>query len=386
MKIAVVTSYFPTREQPQRGHSAYQTLRAMCGVDIEVFCPLTIYPSWCEPRNFPYGRTDLTYSPPDMRACYVEYPGLPIVSRPFNGFTAARRLLPHVQRFNPDLILNYSVYPEGYAAVSLGRHLGVPVVLGAIGSDINRIPDPISGWLTRKTLRSAARVVTVSRHLSRQAIRLGAHQDRTRVVWNGCDSSIFRLSDRESARAKLGIDLDAALIVFTGWISPSKGLADLLDAVIQLAPTHRTLRLVCLGSGSYRDELERKAQSAGVEQQVRFPGPSSPSEVARWLAAASVFCLPSHAEGLPNAVIEALACGRPVVATRVGGIPELIDAGSGLLVPPRNSEALAAALGEALARSWDEFAISSRFTRSWSQVARETLDICTEALSTSHGR
>jgi glycosyltransferase involved in cell wall biosynthesis len=284
--------------------------------------------------------------------------------------------------FKPDVILNYYVYPEGYAAVSAGRRLGVPVVLGAIGSDLNRIPDPVSGWLTRKTLRQASFVLTVSRHLREQAIRLGASPDRTRAVWNGCDTSVFHLSDRRAARAELGLDPECTLIVFTGWISPTKGLGELLDAVICLTPTHGKLLLACLGEGNYRSELEQRAQAAGLQSQVRFPGHCNPSQVARWIAASNVFCLPSYAEGLPNALIEALAGGRPVVASQVGGIPELVDSGSGILVPPRNPEALADALRQALAHPWDELAISNKFRRGWDQVALETEQILIEAIET----
>ena len=385
MRLAVVTSYFPIREQPHRGHSAYQTLRAMRGMDIEVFCPLTVYPSWFQPRNFPYLRADPDYSPPDLRAHYLEYPGLPVLSRPFNGFTCARHLVPHLRKFQPDVILNYYVYPEGYAAVSAGRNLGVPVVVGAIGSDLNRIPDTASRWLTRMTLRRASFVLTVSRHLREQAIRLGAVRDRVRAVLNGCDTSIFHLADRRAARAELGLDPGCALIVFVGWISPTKGLGELLEAVIRLAPSHGNLQLACLGEGNFRGELEQRARAAGLERRVRFPGHCDPSQVARWIAAANVFCLPSYAEGLPNAVIEALACGRPVVASQVGGIPELVDSECGILVPPRNAEALAEALHQSLSRPWAEVAVSNKFRRGWAQGAMETEQICMEAVESYKG-
>jgi glycosyltransferase involved in cell wall biosynthesis len=102
--------------------------------------------------------------------------------------------------------------------------------------------------------------------------------------------------------------------------------------------------------------------------------------VASWLAAANIFCLPSYAEGCPNAVIEALACGRPVVATNVGGIPELVDSESGILVAPQDSQALADAFHQALSRRWDEPAISQRAQRGWDQVAEETRQICMECL------
>lgn len=386
MRLAVVTTYFPVREQPHRGHSAYQTLRAMPGpIDIEVFCPFTVYPEWLQPRKFPYLRTDQTYSPPDLRAHYMEYPGLPVLSRPFNGFTCAHSLFPYLQKFRPDVILNYTVYPEGHAAVAVGKRLGVPVVLGAIGSDLNRIPDKVSQWMTQKTLRRASFVLTVSRHLREQAIRLGAAPHRTRSVWNGCDTSVFHLSDRRDARAELGIDPGCVLIVFAGWISPTKGLHELIHAVIRLAASYGNLRLACLGEGNYRGELEQRVREAGLEQRVNFTGRCEPSQVARWMAAANVFCLPSYAEGCPNVVLEALASGRPVVASHVGGIPELIDSESGILVPPRDSDALAEALRQALARHWDELAISNKFRRGWDQVAIETKQICIEALEISKG-
>src|SRR5437016_2324508 len=139
-------------------------------MEIEVFCPLLTYHPWLKPKSFEFVRADLSYSPPDVRAHYIEYPALPIVSRPLNGFISARRLLPHVKQFAPDLILNYGVYPEGYAAVTLAGKLGVPVVLGAIGSDINRIPDAITRRLTRTALSQASFTLTVSEHLRTNAI------------------------------------------------------------------------------------------------------------------------------------------------------------------------------------------------------------------------
>jgi glycosyltransferase involved in cell wall biosynthesis len=115
-------------------------------------------------------------------------------------------------------------------------------------------------------------------------------------------------------------------------------------------------------------------------QHNRFLGRRGSPEVASWLAAANVFCLPSYAERCPNSVIEALACGRPVVGTRVGGIPELVDSESGILVAPQDSEALAEALGEALSRPWNERQISQRSQRGWDQVAEETCQICMDRL------
>jgi len=386
-RLAVVSSYFPIRAQPHRGHSAYQTLRRMTSrMDIRVFCPLATYPSFWRPRNFSYIRADPSYSPPDVPAEYMEYPALPLISRPLNGLVCAHYILPHLERFKPDLILSYYVYPEGYAALSAGKRLGVPVILGAIGSDINRIPDRISAFLTGKALREASFVLTVSEHLREQAIRLGASTKRTRAVRNGCDTMVFRLADRAAARAALGLDAESEVVVFVGWIASSKGLRELLDAVMRLRVSHPSLRLFCIGEGPLQAELEGRAIGAGLADRIRFLGTLGSLEVSSWLAAADVFCLPSYAEGCPNSVIEALACGRPVVATNVGGIPELVNSESGILVAPQDSEALAEALGEALSRRWDEAAISQHAQRGWDQVADETCQICMECLGDHHQR
>ena len=99
------------------------------------------------------------------------------------------------------------------------------------------------------------------------------------------------------------------------------------------------------------------------------------------MAASDLVTLPSYSEGHPNVLVEALACGRPVVSTPVGGIPEVVDESCSILVPPRDAVALAGALAGVLDRSWDETALSRRFSRSWADVAADTLAACAEALA-----
>jgi glycosyltransferase involved in cell wall biosynthesis len=126
-----------------------------------------------------------------------------------------------------------------------------------------------------------------------------------------------------------------------------------------------------------RDELD---VLAGDGSRVRLAGPLAPEAVAQWMVASDVVTLPSYSEGHPNVLVEALACGRPVVATDVGGIPEVVDAASGVLVRPRDRDGLARGLDEALGRRWDEAALSGRFSRHWGRVAEETYAQCEEAL------
>jgi teichuronic acid biosynthesis glycosyltransferase TuaC len=381
MRLAYISSYFPIKEQPHRGQSAFQTLlRMQDRVQIEAFCPLATYPRWAQPHNYPYTRTDLSWQPPGgLRAHYIEYPALPVVGRAWNGLVCARAIARQVAAFTPDVILNYWLYPEGWAAMHVGRALGVPVILGSIGSDLNRIPDRITGWWTQRALAGSSLVVTVSEHLRRRAIALGVPEGRARCVVNGVDTAIFHEADRTEARRELGLEPDARIVLYVGWIAPTKGLRELAAAFGALAPRHPRQQMLLIGEGTLRAELEQ------IGARFRLLGRRDSSEIARWMAAADLFCLPSWSEGCPNVVVEALACGRPVVSTAVGGIPELVDSPvKGTLVAPHDIDALTRALEDALARPWDEAAIARAARRDWSDCARETEALCREAISLHH--
>lgn len=381
LRLAVITNYFPVRQQSHRGQSAYQTLRILARqMKIQVFCPTAKYCSWLRPVKFSYIRPDISYSPNDLPVLYAEYPAVPGVSRPLNGILGARALLPHVRRFKPDLILNYTLYPEGFASTIVGKQLQVPVILGAIGSDLHSIPDQFTGFLTRRALRSASAVITVSDDLRLLAIQRGAVAERTKTVRNGVDASVFRVMDRTGARTSLGLDSRSPLLLFVGWLARHKGVNDLLDAFMTVLPRFPDLGLAYVGEGVLQRTLQEKVIRAGLANNILFPGPCPPERVAVWMAAANALCLPSYAEGCPNVILEALACGRPLVASAVGGIPEILNERCGILVPAGNTKRLATALTSVLTADWNSLAIAEHSQRSWQHVAAETFAICRSTL------
>lgn len=383
MRISVVTP-FPLKTEPSRGASVYQKLLAIREwTDIDVYVPHPSYPrwKWLQPRTFLYRRTDFGHPTPGIDPEFVGYPAVPVLTRPFNGIKLARCLTQVLQQRRPDIVLSYCVYPDACGAVIAARQLGLPVVIGCLGSDIRRISDPLSKRMVQFALRNADYVVGVSNDLISRAIALGASPGRSRAIPNGCDGSIFYPADRAEARRQLGVSADANLIVFTGRIVQLKGLQELLPAVYRIASRDPKLELALLGDGPLLNAYARQAAYAGFGGRIRFLGNTPPRGVAQWLAAADVFCLPSHSEGCPSSVIEALACGRPVVATNVGGIPDLVDPRSGVLIPPHNSEALESALRLALERAWDPRSIAATFRRTWRDVAADTFSVCQEVLT-----
>jgi teichuronic acid biosynthesis glycosyltransferase TuaC len=376
LKIAVVTRYFPSSAEPWQGRSAYQTLRVLARkADLRVFYPNAQYPSLLKPRSRGYDRLDASFSPPGVKASYYDFPALPMLSRPLNGWLAARALLPHVRAFAPDLIFSCFLYPDGYAALKIAKELSVPVIVQSIGSDINRIGDPISGLLTRKVLREADSIVTVSGDLCAKAISMGAAPRTTRAVVNGCDLAVFHPMDRIEARRKLGLSPEAEAVVYIGRMDVKKGLRELVEAASLLRPSRPKLQMVLIGQGPDLALIEGAIQARGAAGFIHALPACAFDDVAVWMTAADLVTLPSYMEGCPNVVLEALACGRPVVATQVGGIPEILNDACGELVPPRDSAALAQALSSVLDRNWDAKAVSAHGSRSWDTVADELLEV-----------
>lgn len=379
MRLLIVTSQFPIAGEPNRGRPILQTVRALSRLaEVRVLSPIATYPRWARPRSYLFRAADPAHVVPGLDVRYVEYPALPAVSRPFNGALCAHALHAPLRAFAPDVVLAYWLYPDAYGAMRAARHAGVPLVAGARGSDL-RVRDAISRRLTQPVVRSARRLLVVSEDLGRVAVRdYGADPARIRAIPNGCDASIFHPQDRAAARAALGIDGEAELVVYVGRLVPEKGLRELLEATAALASSRPRLQLALVGDGPMRAELD--ARAAAAPHRLHLPGAQDAPAVARWMAAADTVTLPSYSEGHPNVLVEALACGRPVVATPVGGIPEVVDAASGLLVPARDAQALAGGLREALERDWDVDALARRFSRDWDAVAADTLRACAEAL------
>jgi teichuronic acid biosynthesis glycosyltransferase TuaC len=382
VKIAVITSQYPVAGDPGRGRPILQTVEALGALaQVEVFVPNARYPRWLAPRSYRYLEP---HAGPDcsrtVLAHHSSYMTLPVVGRISNGHAVAAAVLDGVRRFAPDLLLSYWLYPDAYGAAQVANKLHVPLVSGARGSDL-RARDRLSLLLTARALRDSAALLTVSEDLRRIAIerhRMDAR--RVATIPNGCDTTIFHPGNQQDARTALGLPHDIRLLLYVGRLVPAKGLRELLAAWQRLAVSDGALHLAMVGDGSLREELLARARSAGLAPRVHLPGGADAGRVATWMRAANVFCLPSYTEGYPNVLVEALACGRPLVTCPVGGVVEIADASNSEMVPPREAESLAAALHRALQRPWDEAALSRRFRRSWADVAAETLACCEAVL------
>ncbi len=290
------------------------------------------------------------------------------------GLLAAwsRRAFDRALGFGPDLVHAHYAYPDAAAASLLAGRAGLPLVVTCHGSDIHVLAkDPSRGRLIARALGRAAAVVAVSRDLADNIAALGVAPGRIHHIPNGVDLSRFSLGSREEARRRLGLEEDGPLLVAVGRLEPVKGYDRLLRALAALAG----VRLVLAGDGSQRQALSRLAGELGLSGRVRFAGSVAHEELAPYYQAADALVLSSRSEGWPTVIHEALACGAPVVAPAVGGIPEaLARPGLGLLLPSAAPDVLAAGIGQALSRSWDRQALRrASEAHDWTAVARRHL-------------
>jgi len=290
----------------------------------------------------------------------------------------------------------HCAYPDVVGAALAARLLDLPLVATAHGSDINisgrqRTLRPQIRW----ALRRARRVIAVSAPLA-QAVAELTDLPADRVLCIPCagySPAVFRRRDsgeRAALRKSLGVADEDRVVLFVGHLVPVKALDVLLRAWAALTERPGVgahLRLLLIGEGTQRDTLEQQARELGLADQVAFLGPKPQPAVADWIAAADLLTLPSHAEGSPNVVVEALASGTPVVASRVGGVPDLVDDGvNGLLVPAGDAAALADALAAALRHPWDAARISASIAHlTWPALGRRNHDVLAAvAMETGH--
>ncbi len=387
MRIAIVTPILPVPFDVTRGRFIYEEAKSLSRMaEVKVFLQLARYPQLggLLPRSYIDGRVDPGQRWEGLDVEAYEYPAFPVVSRFINGHLGAARLKPRLRRFAPDVVIAFWAYPEGFSGVRAAHALGKPGIVGVLGSDV-LMRSGIAERMTRTALHEADGVIAVSDDLKRVLVsRYGVRPDAVRTVVNGFNTGVFNARAQAECRAQLELPADGRLIVYVGRLIEAKGLRELFTAFGKLAQEDPGLRLAIVGDGVMRDEVHRLAQQTEMSGRVHLPGGLPPEQVASWIGASDLLTLPSWSEGYPNVVVEALACGRPVVGTDVGGMREILREDNGVLVPPRDADALADGLRLCLARDWDRAAIAAAMTRTWDDVARETLQECQAILQRRH--
>lgn len=387
MKILTFSTLFPNAARPRHGIFVETQLRQLLAagrIESIVVAPVPWFPS----RNPLFGDYAVHATAPreeqrhGIRVLHPRYLVLPKIGMSLAPLLLAQSVKPVIERvlaqFPFDLIDAHYFYPDGVAAVLLGRHFGKPVVISALGSDVNlipryRLPRQMILWAAQH----AAGMIAVASALKDRLVALGVPAGRVEVLRNGVDLQLFRPVDREDWRRRLRFRRTTLLSV--GNLVPLKGH----DLAIRALRLLREMDLVIIGDGPERAALGALAQELSVGDRVTFVPVLAQEDLRQYLGAADALVLASSHEGWANVLLESMACGTPVIATNVGGTPEVVTAPeAGVLMVDRTPEALVSA-ARGLFATYPDRSATRRYAErySWDATSAGHLGLFSRILS-----
>jgi len=387
LKILVITNLFPNNKEPNRGifiKQAVHELARLC--ELQVVAPVPWMPKICS-AQYIYADINQIEFIDGIKVYHPRWLVTPKICRSIYGFLFYLSLLRNIKKIQQDFYFDviYApwVYPDGFGSVLLGKCLNKPVILHALGCDVNQYTKYfIRRHLIAWALGKAKFIISVSKAIKDTIIKLGIRCDQIFVIPTGVNTAVFRNIDKTQCRHELGLSDDEKIILFVGSFEHVKGINYLLEAFVLFIRRYIPhVRLIMIGKGNMKAEIITFIEQNKLQQCVTIVGEVDHDNISTWMNAADIFCLPSIREGTPNVILEALACGKPIVATSVGGIPDILNrSGESILVPPRDAQSLAGAFERIFATSneWKCFNVSAKVV-SWKEHAEMIFDILKNA-------
>jgi teichuronic acid biosynthesis glycosyltransferase TuaC len=376
MRVLVITNLYPNPLQPQRAAANRQHFRALArDHEVKIVAPI----SWVDELQ---ARLRGARAIPRDRRCRFDgidvvhpryfYPPGMLRSRYGRLMQRAIRadVLEVAREFQPDVVLGSWAYPDGYAATQLANELDIPSAVAVLGSDVNLLDQyPTRRSETEKALRAADIVITVSQHLASKVINLGVNASRVVVVYRGVDRDLFSPGSQHDAQTELRmVDADPVLLLI-GNLVPVKAIDVFITGCGMLANRFPRMQCHIIGDGPLRKRLSSQAAEQSMSMNIHFHGAIAHDRLPTWYRAADLVVLPSLSEGVPNVLLESIACGRRYVASDTGGIPEISDHAGCTLVAPGDPRALAEAICSRLSDPTTP-TVSDLPVASWGQAAK----------------
>lgn len=382
MKVLVMTTVYPNEKQPNLGIFIQERIIRVAELcQIKVLAPIPYFPlAGLFKKKYRYRIPNVEYQQ-GIEVYHPRFFVIPGIMKFLDGFLlylSVVRAANQIQKyFDFDLIDSHFAYPDGFAAVLLGKHFKKPVTITLRGT-LNRL---INYKLRKKeirfALRNANKVFSVSEYLVRLARSLRIDVRKFVVIPNGVDAAQFQPLDKFKCREKLDIPPQKKVIITVSALTERKGQQRVIQVLPDLIKIHPDILYLVVGGSSVEGDmsalLEKQVKSLGLDGYVCLTGEVPHTMVSQYLCASDVFVLATRYEGRANVLLEAMACGLPVITTNVCGNPEVVQNGkTGLLFPFGDNEALIDALDEALKITWDKKAIMNYGrSRSWDKVAQE---------------
>ena len=388
-KILLLSNNFPNPAELNRGIFNLQFAKELQKVaDLSVATPLPWFPKWLRFKSFRkwihFSQVPYTFCIDGVNVHSPKYLYLPKIAEPFHALMMFLRMFPWLVRrrrkIGFDIIIVHWLYPDGVCASWYSRLMGVPLIMCAEGCDVNEF----LGQSTKRiqilsALNSAAHIATVSNGLTQALVNHGIAEEKITTIPNGVDSAVFSRVESDSARQS---NNKIPTILYIGRLSDEKDVMILLQAVALLRNSGQEFRLNIVGDGPEMDSLRRFSSENSLDDRIQFAGQVAHRDISNYLRQCDVLCLPSKREGCPNVVLEAMACGVPVVAFAVGGIPDMVSEATGILAEERTPESLQSALQVAIDTPWNNSAIANSVRDlTWERVARKKMKIVEKVLT-----
>ena len=390
MKILVLSSLYPNDAQPRHGIFIEHRVSHVAGPgdEIRVVAPVPWFPS-AHPRFGHYAEFARVPGRDERRGIAITHPRYPLVPKlshltPTMMAGAVGRHIDEIRRdFDFDVIDAYYLYPDAIAAGMIARRVDRPVVMTALGSDVSLIAQaPFERRRIVAATDQAATVTAVCGALRDELIAVGAAADKVCVIEHGVDLVLFQPpTDRTASRARLGIDAPTVLIV--GHLIDLKGQ----DLAIRAVATVPGVRLTIAGHGPNAAALQALAAALGVADRVDFLGHVDQARLVDLYGAVDIVANCSAREGISNVLLEALACGTPLVATPVWGSPEVVKVPeAGRLTRDRSVTAIAEAIRAVLADPPDRTTTRRYAERyNWYETGRQHRAVLAAAVAGHRG-
>ena len=393
MKILTFTSLFPNSLQPNNAifiKNRIYHVQKHFPVELKVVAPVPYFPK-IKVANKKW--SIFAHIPKEeyidgIKVYHPRYIVTPKVGMSLYGVSMFLGTLPTIKRiyknFPFDIIDSHFIYPDGFAAILLAKYFKKPVILSARGTDINLYPKfPLIKKLIQYTLNECSLIISVCSFLKEIMIKLGIPAKKIYVIPNGIDPKNFFFIEKSKAREKLKIDKNDKILLSVGALIECKGYHILLDALNILQLKNKLNFKTCIiGEGEWREKLEKKIKKYNLNNKVFLIGLVPNKELVWWYNAADIFFLGSSREGWPNVINEALACGLPVIATKVNGIPEIITSEEYGIIVNRTPTDFVYAIQQAFNKKWNyEKIYKYGQSRTWKTVAKEVYHVFEEALT-----
>lgn len=400
IKVLLVTFSFPTRYNPTAGVfilNQLKELKKQC--DIKILFPYAYVPRF-KLLN-PYYKfsniqeKELVQGFEVYHPKYLMFPRIKLVKRFLSAFLSLEAFLSYysskniaheLMHWNPDVIHIHSSGGEGLIGVNLKRKYNKPLVLTVHGEDITRHSKKIfSKQLTQFTISNSDSVICVSKFLENEIKNLGIKSQNFFVIPMGANTDRFRPRSKVKARRMFNLPLDKKIILFVGHLVQRKGVDYLIKSMEKIIEYEKRIMCIIIGKGTEEKKLKKLSSMLKLNSYIIFLGQKTNEEVAPYMNACDILVLPSLNEGLPVVLCEALAAGKPVVATNVAGTPELVTKDVGYLVKPKDHTDLAWKIILAVNKKWDVKRILERAEEfSDKKCAKKVVDVYMQILKSKY--